>query len=351
MMRFWMMIAAVVMAAGFRAEAAASSQPPMSAPAPLRVLFIGNSFTYYNGLPSMVAAMFAARKQALQAEMHAVGAATLGLHAANPKVAQLIAGSRWDYVVLQDQSALPASRPDETLNQGTKLCACVRKAGATPVFFLTWAYRNEKGAGMDGDMQDRLNAAYCAAAKANHALLAPVGPAWQSVLAKEPKAALYAGDGIHPSSEGTYLAACVFYAVLAKQSPVGLPGRLTDTQGGRRVILADVPAARAKLFQQTAWGAAQGAIIEKLTAAHDRKEAVLPSVDDVKAKLKKTMRLAELCMALGAKPNQANEQQKLYLFKLRNGAMLWVNYGGDGAIAKCTVVPENGGPWIAIELK
>ena len=48
---------------------------------------------------------------------------------------------------------------------------------------------------------------------------------WAIVLKQHPSIALWQGDGTHPSQAGTYLAACVFYATIFRQSPVGLGDR------------------------------------------------------------------------------------------------------------------------------
>ena len=53
----------------------------------------------------------------------------------------------------------------------------------------------------------------------------PAGDAWQSALKKDPSLVLWQEDGIHPTEAGTYLAACVFYAVIFKESPEGLSYR------------------------------------------------------------------------------------------------------------------------------
>ena len=57
------------------------------------------------------------------------------------------------------------------------------------------------------------------------AMVAPVGMAWQNVIAQKPQLELWQSDGIHPTREGTYLSACVFYAAIFKQSPAGLTYR------------------------------------------------------------------------------------------------------------------------------
>lgn len=52
--------------------------------------------------------------------------------------------------------------------------------------------------------------------------VAPVGAAWQTAVAQKAFPALWQDDGSHPTVQGTYLAACVFYATIFRQSPMGL---------------------------------------------------------------------------------------------------------------------------------
>ncbi|MBK9629341.1 MAG: hypothetical protein IPO56_17065 [Flavobacteriales bacterium] len=61
---------------------------------------------------------------------------------------------------------------------------------------------------------------YVALANWNDAYTAPVGVAWKQVRDTHPLINLYAADGSHPSVEGTYLAACVFYCTIFQESCV-----------------------------------------------------------------------------------------------------------------------------------
>ena len=90
----------------------------------------------------------------------------------------------------------------------------IREAGATPVFFLTWAHRDgwpENGMDDYSSMQEAIDDGYLAIAREQNAAVAPVGYAWWALLHQDPEAALWQNDGSHPTVEGTYLAACVFY--------------------------------------------------------------------------------------------------------------------------------------------
>lgn len=113
----------------------------------------------------------------------------------------------------------PLERPLRSLFIGNKWAAEIRKAEALTVFYLTWARKATP------DDQSVLNDAYVKAARANRAMVAPVGMAWNEVRQKHPSIDLFYTDGSHPSAAGTYLAACTFYAALFNASPVGLPAK------------------------------------------------------------------------------------------------------------------------------
>ena len=92
----------------------------------------------------------------------------------------------------------------------------VRKHGAVPVFFMSWAYQDAP------EMTQSLADAYTVAGNANQALVIPAGLAFARSIAQRPELSLYVADKRHPSLAGTYLAAATTYAALFKKSPVGL---------------------------------------------------------------------------------------------------------------------------------
>jgi len=166
-------------------------------------------------------------------------------------------GQRRNVVVLQEQSQIPAIeqfRQAEMYPAARALVASVRQAGAEPMFFLTWAHRDgwpENGLVDYRTMQSAIDDAYLAIAGEQHAAIAPVGYAWQAVLAEEASPGLWQDDGSHPTAKGTYLAACVFYAAIFRESPVGLTyrGNLSEVEASKlqevaaATVLSD-PAAR-----------------------------------------------------------------------------------------------------------
>ncbi len=92
----------------------------------------------------------------------------------------------------------------------------VRKHGAKPVFFMSWAYKDAP------EMTAQLAEAYTKAGNDNDAFVIPAGLAFARSIAQRPALNLYVPDKRHPSLAGTFLAANVVYAALFRKSPVGV---------------------------------------------------------------------------------------------------------------------------------
>jgi hypothetical protein len=186
---------------------------------PIRILFIGNSFTARNDLPSLLAAMAAQAEPARTIESQAILAngASLRQHWNAGSAAATIRQRTWDYVVLQEQSTLPIKNATRFHENVRLFHEVIEECGAKTVLYLTWARQNAP------ESQESLSTVTYQIAAELDALVAAVGTAWHSALQKNISLILYDKDGSHPSSLGSYLAACVFYATLLKQNPTGLP--------------------------------------------------------------------------------------------------------------------------------
>ena len=238
----------------------------------LRALFIGNSYTYFNNLPQMVASLAGSPRSSegryherLETEMLTVGGATLKRHWEDGKAAEAIRKAKWDYVILQEQSTLgptlaingipQISDPKVFYEYARLFDAEVKKAGAKTIFYLTWARQNAP------ETQVALTSAYQSIAGELGAILAPAGIAWENALKQNPQPVLHLADKSHPTPLGSYLAACVIYATLFRKSPEGLPGRLlghpVDSTGKVKddasVELVNLKSTDAVLMQRIAW--------------------------------------------------------------------------------------------------
>jgi hypothetical protein len=193
-----------------------------------RVLFLGNSYTFVNDLPNTFASLARSGGYKVEVDMSAQGGWTLANHLQSPESLDAIQSKAWDFVVLQEQSQIPAvelSRTQAMYPAARELVRRIRQQGASPVFFITWAHRGgfpENGMNDYASMQAQINAGYSAIAQELGARIAPVGSAWQTAVDGHPELELWQADGIHPTEQGTYLAACVFYAAIFHESPRGL---------------------------------------------------------------------------------------------------------------------------------
>lgn len=182
----------------------------------MRILMLGNSLTFANDMPRMLARLTGA-----QVVHHTRGGARLS-EQLNPKTrlgTQTQAALRqehWDYVVLQEMSHGPFSAPERFFASAEQLCAQIRQAGAMPILYATWAYQKDgaklAAKGWDYDEMARgLITAYRTAARESQALLAEVG--LQFYQHPNPQI-FYAADGVHPSEAGSRLAAETIAAVI-----------------------------------------------------------------------------------------------------------------------------------------
>ena len=182
----------------------------------LNVLFIGNSFTARNDLPGLIAGLAAARGRRMEHRLISAGGASLRTHWNAGHAREAIRGGRYDAVVLQEQSTLPVKNATRMHENVRLFDEAIRAAGAKTVLYMTWARQHAP------ETQKAITDAYTAIGRESGATVVPVGNAWQHFLRRHDEPLLYDKDGSHPSPAGSYLAACVFLAVLFRANPVGI---------------------------------------------------------------------------------------------------------------------------------
>jgi hypothetical protein len=195
----------------------------------LRILFVGNSLTYQNGMPTLVHELAAGDPggEPVFAVEYVAPAWSLKRASEDEGLSHLLDEVRWDIVVLQEQSQLPSLSPDrrraETEPFARILDAKIHTIGAKTVLFMTWGYEHGDKQNVEGDtytaMQARLGEGYTELAADLSASVAPVGLAWAEAIGRSPQLDLWARDGRHPTQVGSYLAACVLYGLLAARDP------------------------------------------------------------------------------------------------------------------------------------
>ena len=216
-----------------------------------KILFLGNSYTAQSAY--FIKEVFNRDGGSYELRFGTPGGKDLHFHLTNPTSQKALHSTKWDFVVIQDQSQKPGLGDPYTQGFHTAakgLCEAIRKQGGKPCFFMTWGRR-------DGDkrntqvypdfstMHGKISGAYEKAAEENRALLAPVGRAF-AVVHGQDKALfrkLYKSDGSHPSSEGGYLAACVLWGTLTGKDPSSI--RWNGSLNSRQAKVLRAAAAKA----------------------------------------------------------------------------------------------------------
>jgi PKD repeat protein len=199
------------------------------------VLFLGNSYTGVNNLPLLTYNLALSLGDTINYDSNAPGGYTYEGHSTNATSLAKIAQGNWDFVVLQEQSQKPSFPPSQVATEvypyAQILVDSIKSASACaePLFYMTWGRKNGDAGNCasypplctyDG-MQGRLRESYMEMSVDNDCSVSPVGAAWKYVRDNYPTIELYSADESHPSINGSYLAACVHYASMYRESPVG----------------------------------------------------------------------------------------------------------------------------------
>ncbi len=242
---------------------APAPQPAASGPQPTKaVLWVGNSFFYYNnsmhghvgqlinsssmpdktGQRNVSATISGSGINWHDVEAHFKpnGVGSYSFNAKNEVVFNTFT-KPFDVVLMMDCSQCPIHPQLRSafFEHAKKNSEIARKNGARPAFFMSWAYQDKP------EMTEQLAAEYTNAGRANNALVVPAGLAFAASVKARPELNLYVADKRHPSLAGTYLAACTVLATLYKTNPEGNP------------YVAGLEPATAKFLQTVAWQTAQ----------------------------------------------------------------------------------------------
>ncbi|WP_243472732.1 hypothetical protein [Winogradskyella sp. MH6] len=231
----------------------------------IRILFIGNSYTYFNSSPELLKALIQEKhpEKVVETKLISDGGMTLAHHWKDNRALEAIQSGKWDYVVLQEQSKLGMAvmidkdiffgQTNKFFEYARKFDAEVKKAGSKTVFMMTWSVKDRP------NEQAILSHAYASIAKELDAIVAPVGLVWDHVRSN-PNINLYANDGNHPSTAGSYLIASTLYGTLLGEDPIGLSGTLTGHRlsnsgepSSNQEQLVDLNTEDAQLIQNASW--------------------------------------------------------------------------------------------------
>ena len=194
---------------------------------PQRILFVGNSYFYYNdSLHNHV------KRIAEEIGPHGTGeyeykSATIGgARLSHHPVEALLEPGRlgidqpFELVILQGGSFEPLEEESRAQLRATaiELSEKIRATGAEVALYMTHAYV-EPDERYEPGLIDKIGPTYVSLGNELDALVIPVGLAFERAYEQRPDIVLHESfDGTHPSMLGTYLAACVVYQSIYGQS-------------------------------------------------------------------------------------------------------------------------------------
>ena len=213
---------------------------------PKDILFIGNSYTYYNNslhnaLRALIGSADMGKDYPGLLKSMTISGAKLVDHA--PAVKAIVESRKWDVVILQGHSREAYDKDDINMFQRASRAydKIIDESGAQTVFYMTWAPEDRP------DYIEALNSSYSLIGNHTEALVVPVGLAFDKIKKEYPGIDLYRSDKSHPTMAGTYTAACVFFAALYQKSPEGLTFPTSTTLNEEK----------AAIVQKVAWQTVQ----------------------------------------------------------------------------------------------
>lgn len=227
---------------------------------PVRVLFIGNSYTAFNNLPKLVESIAESQTGGPRIETAASlsGGKMLRWHWENKEALAAIQKGGWDFVVLQEHSTLgkvpkkgmepEIDDPAQYFEFARLFDAEIRKAGAKTVLYATWSREGFP------EHQRRLDEAFTRFARESGAGILPAGLAWTVTRIEAPSIKLHMPDRSHPTMAGSYLNALVFYQCLTGRTAANPPSVIVGPRWNtsKSVTLVDLPWSDASALNQIA---------------------------------------------------------------------------------------------------
>jgi hypothetical protein len=210
-----------------------------------KVLFIGNSLTYFNDLPLMLEAIAAQAGKTLDSDAITLGGASLEDHFRQRSAHATLARGGYRFVIMQQGPSSLLESQENLVEWTRRFDPLIRAGGAQPALYMVWP-EFERLAYFDA-----VRESYSNAALAVQGMFIPAGEAWRAAWRVDPNLPLYGSDRFHPSPLGSYAAALSMFAELYQQSPVGLPARLQLSNGQN----LQFNATQVLVLQEAAWSA------------------------------------------------------------------------------------------------
>ena len=195
----------------------------------MNILFIGNSYTYYNDLPALFEILANENEKDVVSSSVTFGGAKLYQfvdeeNEYSAKLDQLLKDNKYDICILQEQSILPIVNYSMFLGGVKKLNIKISEMLNNFILYETWGRKTgsetlEEYGWTNESMTKLLAEAYENAAKEIGADVAHVGQNFHKVYKTHAEIELYNEDKTHPSYKGSCLATLTLYKTIFGELP------------------------------------------------------------------------------------------------------------------------------------
>ncbi len=191
----------------------------------LKILFIGNSMTFFWAIPESFKSMLEVGTNNIRIEPHrsVYGGKILEYHYNKTDAVELIKNGGFDFVVLQSGSGEPLEDPELLFEYAEKFNKIIKESGAKTLLYPSPMHLKNT----DADRVEIMQLFVKLSKKIN----APIIPACETLrlcYAEKPDVVWHNADGVHMGMHGGYAVASTFYAALTGGAPFPPPAILAQ---------------------------------------------------------------------------------------------------------------------------
>ena len=194
---------------------------------PKNILFVGNSYLYYNNsvhnyVEFMLREYYGTE---IETKLSAIGGSKLHHHNIDHllKPDNLNLDQQIDLLIMQGGSTEVIAKKDQDkfIKSVNEFSAKAQAKGVKTALYMTHAF-TKADRRFEQNLIKKIAKTYFEAGERSDSIVIPVGLAYEIAYKERPSIKLHHIDGTHPSPLGTYLGAATVFASITDKSPEGL---------------------------------------------------------------------------------------------------------------------------------
>lgn len=186
----------------------------------MKLLFIGNSHTYFNDVAGTVLQLLTATGEKSHVTMLSRGGKALAFHATDPAVSFNIRYGKYDFVIAQDRGSV--FEPELFESGASALKKMTDATNSRFMLYMPWSPRDNR------DAQHDMTEGYLSFCRRERCRFAPAGEVFTRLLSFLTPDDLFREDGCHATALGGYAAAVtIFYTVTGRKRTLD-PTKIED---------------------------------------------------------------------------------------------------------------------------